>query len=55
MQHAEAIYHFAAQVAVTTSVDLPINDFYINAKGIINLLEAIRAQDNTAFGVYVYK
>ncbi|MFT2008165.1 SDR family NAD(P)-dependent oxidoreductase [Pontibacter sp. 13R65] len=45
VQHAEAVFHFAAQVAVTTSVDLPINDFDINARGIINLLEAIRAQD----------
>jgi len=44
MQHAEAVFHFAAQVAVTTSLDLPLNDFEINARGIINLLEAIRAQ-----------
>jgi CDP-paratose 2-epimerase len=46
MQRAEAVYHFAAQVAVTTSLDLPINDFEINARGVINVLEAIREQDN---------
>ncbi|WP_324670671.1 SDR family NAD(P)-dependent oxidoreductase [Hymenobacter sp. GOD-10R] len=46
MRKAEAVFHFAAQVAVTTSLDLPINDFEINARGIINVLEAIRAQDN---------
>ncbi|GGF09068.1 NAD-dependent epimerase/dehydratase family protein [Hymenobacter cavernae] len=46
MHNAEAVFHFAAQVAVTTSLDLPINDFEINARGIINVLEAIRAQDN---------
>lgn len=46
VKHAEAVFHFAAQVAVTTSLDLPINDFEINARGIINLLEAIREQDN---------
>ncbi len=46
MKHAEAVFHFAAQVAVTTSLDLPINDFEINARGIINVLEAIREQDN---------
>ena len=45
MKNAEAVFHFAAQVAVTTSLDLPINDFEINARGIINLLEAIREQD----------
>ena len=46
MQRAEAVYHFAAQVAVTTSLDFPINDFEINARGIINVLEAIREQEN---------
>ncbi|MDQ4141438.1 MAG: GDP-mannose 4,6-dehydratase, partial [Bacteroidota bacterium] len=46
MKNAEQVFHFAAQVAVTTSLDLPINDFEINARGIINVLEAIRAQDN---------
>ncbi len=46
VKHAEAVFHFAAQVAVTTSLDLPINDFEINARGIVNLLEAIREQDN---------
>ena len=44
MQQAEQVFHFAAQVAVTTSLDLPISDFEINARGIVNLLEAIRAQ-----------
>ncbi|HEY4649885.1 MAG TPA: SDR family NAD(P)-dependent oxidoreductase [Pontibacter sp.] len=46
VKHAEAVFHFAAQVAVTTSLDSPINDFEVNARGIINLLEAIREQDN---------
>ncbi len=35
--------HLAAQVAVTTSVTDPRNDFLINALGTFNLLEAIRA------------
>ncbi|KAA9345578.1 SDR family NAD(P)-dependent oxidoreductase [Adhaeribacter soli] len=46
MKNATEVFHFAAQVAVTTSLDLPVNDFEINARGIINLLEAIREQDN---------
>ncbi|MCC9166197.1 NAD-dependent epimerase/dehydratase family protein [Pontibacter harenae] len=46
MKNANEVFHFAAQVAVTTSLDFPINDFEINARGIINVLEAIREQDN---------
>lgn len=46
MKGADQVFHFAAQVAVTTSLAFPINDFEINARGIINVLEAIRAQDN---------
>jgi CDP-paratose 2-epimerase len=41
---ARQVFHFAAQVAVTTSIADPIEDFAINAKGTLNLLEAIRAQ-----------
>ncbi len=39
---AKAVYHFAAQVAVTTSLDDPIHDFRTNLAGTLNLLEAIR-------------
>src|SRR5205814_6399297 len=39
---ASAVFHFAAQVAVTTSLDDPIGDFEINARGTLNLLEALR-------------
>jgi CDP-paratose 2-epimerase len=37
-----AIYHLAAQVAVTTSVTNPREDFEINALGTFNMLEAAR-------------
>ncbi|PWT90602.1 MAG: hypothetical protein C5B54_06910, partial [Acidobacteria bacterium] len=37
------VFHFAAQVAVTTSVMKPVEDFEINARGTLNVLEAIRA------------
>ncbi|KAA3439517.1 SDR family NAD(P)-dependent oxidoreductase [Rufibacter hautae] len=46
MKYANEVYHFAAQVAVTTSLTGPIQDFEINARGVVNVLEAIRAQDN---------
>ena len=38
------VFHFAAQVAVTTSVEKPDEDFEINLRGALNLLEALRAQ-----------
>jgi len=39
---ADAILHLAAQVAVTTSVKDPKNDFYVNALGTFHVLEAMR-------------
>jgi CDP-paratose 2-epimerase len=38
------VFHFAAQVAVTTSLTAPLEDFDVNARGTLNLLEAIREQ-----------
>jgi CDP-paratose 2-epimerase len=45
MKGAEAVFHLAAQVAVTTSVANPQEDFSINAQGTVNVLEAARRQD----------
>lgn len=42
VRHADEIYHLAAQVAVTTSVDDPRTDFEINVLGTLNVLEAAR-------------
>jgi CDP-paratose 2-epimerase len=39
---AEAVFHFAAQVAVTTSLSDPGEDFEVNAGGTFALLEAVR-------------
>jgi CDP-paratose 2-epimerase len=39
---ASDIFHFAAQVAVTASVDDPARDFHVNALGAFNVLEAAR-------------
>src|SRR4051794_8145452 len=44
VQQCSQVFHFAAQVAVTTSLTDPIEDFDVNARGTLNLLEAIRAQ-----------
>ena len=47
-----AIYHLAAQVAVTTSVVNPREDFEINALGTFNALEAARAAGTRPVVVY---
>lgn len=39
---ASFIYHFAAQVAVTTSLVDPVSDFEVNVGGTLNLLEILR-------------
>jgi CDP-paratose 2-epimerase len=41
---AKAVFHFAAQVAVTTSLIDPREDFDINVRGTINLLDAVRVR-----------
>jgi CDP-paratose 2-epimerase len=43
VKQASAIYHLAAQVAVTSSLVDPLEDFSINAQGTFTILEAIRA------------
>jgi len=45
LRHAKAVYHLAAQVAVTTSMVNPTEDFAINTQGTLNLLEAMRKQE----------
>jgi CDP-paratose 2-epimerase len=49
---AGGIYHLAAQVAVTTSLDDPWRDFEINLRGTLNVLEALRGSANPPFVVY---
>jgi CDP-paratose 2-epimerase len=39
---ADQVFHFAAQVAVTTSVDDPRSDFEVNLGGTLTLLEELR-------------
>jgi CDP-paratose 2-epimerase len=43
VRRACRVFHFAAQVAVTSSLADPIEDFEVNARGTLNVLEAIRA------------
>jgi CDP-paratose 2-epimerase len=49
VQKATEIYHFAAQVAVTTSVSDPRFDFDVNVGGTFNILEAARQSGRYPF------
>ncbi|MCA1439522.1 NAD-dependent epimerase/dehydratase family protein [Ensifer sp. IC4062] len=58
---AKAVFHLAAQTAVTVSLQQPIDDFETNARGTLNVLEAARlagrqapvifASSNKVYGV----
>lgn len=52
VQRADAVFHLAAQVAVTTSVLEPREDFEINAQGTFNVLEAARQADQQPPVIY---
>ena len=51
-QEADVIVHLAGQVAVTTSVVNPRNDFEINALGTFNVLEAARLSGRDPIVIY---
>ena len=46
VRHASQVFHFAAQVAVTSSLTDPVYDFEVNARGTLNVLEALRALES---------
>ncbi|MFW5760989.1 MAG: GDP-mannose 4,6-dehydratase [Cyclobacteriaceae bacterium] len=43
---ASKVFHLAAQVAVTTSLNNPVEDFHINIEGTLNVLEAMRSMES---------
>jgi CDP-paratose 2-epimerase len=47
VREADAVFHMAAQVAVTTSLVEPMEDFEINVRGALNVLEAARQSGGT--------
>jgi len=51
-READVIVHLAAQVAVTTSVVKPREDFEINAQGTFNVLEAARLNERKPVILY---
>jgi len=52
VRQAGSVFHFAAQVAVTTSLVDPRLDFEVNALGTLNLLDALRRHPNPPPLVY---
>ena len=44
VEQVDHVFHFAAQVAVTTSLESPRDDFDVNAGGPLRVLEAIRSR-----------
>jgi len=51
-EQVDIVLHLAAQVAVTTSVVNPREDFEINALGTFNMLEAIRQSKKRPAMIY---
>lgn len=50
--NADMVFHLAGQVAVTTSIAKPMEDFEINCLGTLNILEAIRKCKNNPIMIY---
>ncbi len=48
VKNQDGVLHLAAQVAVTTSLVDPNTDFDINARGTVNMLEAVRVHNHDA-------
>ncbi len=48
----DVVFHFAAQVAVTTSIADPLGDFDVNIGGTVRLLEAVRASGTNPLLVF---
>jgi len=52
VENVDVVFHQAAQVAVTTSVTEPREDFEVNALGTFNILEAVRSSSGRPIVVY---
>ena len=48
----KAIFHLAGQVAMSSSIHNPINDFHGNVTSTLNILEAIRKFSNRTILIY---
>lgn len=52
MKDVDIVFHIAAQTAMTTSIDDPVEDFETNSRGTFNVLEAARTSDSGPLIIY---
>ncbi len=52
VRSADRVFHLAAQVAVTTSLDDPVDDCDVNVRGTLTLLEELRRLDVAPFVLF---
>ena len=52
VSHVDQVFHFAAQVAVASSIEHPRTDFDVNVVGTLNLLEELRMVPNPPRLIY---
>jgi CDP-paratose 2-epimerase len=52
LDRVDQVFHLAVQVAVTTSIGDPLEDFEINVRGTLNLLEALRRRPRPSGLIY---
>lgn len=52
LRDADEVFHLAAQVAVTTSMDDPATDMMVNVLGTLNVLEAARSNGRRPFVLF---
>jgi CDP-paratose 2-epimerase len=52
IRKVDQVYHFAAQVAVTSSIEDPKTDFDVNVGGTLNLLEEVRSAPSPPAIIY---
>ena len=52
LRDADTVLHFAAQVAMKPTLEDPITDFEINARGTLNVLEAARRSESNPVMLY---
>jgi CDP-paratose 2-epimerase len=48
----DRVFHLAAQVAVTTSLDDPVDDFRVNVEGTVTLLDELRRLEEPPFVLF---
>lgn len=52
IKSCDLIFHFAGQVAVTTSIENPLEDFIVNTGGTLNMLEIARKSQLNPIFIY---